>query len=65
MGLSRRRIRSGASRATAALSGRAHQAIRSVSPGATTGSPADFEAWLARGVGRRDRSVPKFVARAR
>ena len=59
--LTRARMRSAASRARASLKTRARHAALAVNPSAfsgQTGSPADFAAWVARGMGRRSSGFP-------
>jgi lipopolysaccharide biosynthesis protein len=59
--LTRARLRSGASRLRASLRTRARYAAMVVKPTAfstKTGSPADFAAWVERGMGRRTSGFP-------
>jgi len=59
--LTRARMRSGLSRARASLRTRARHAALAVNPSAfsgQTGSPAEFAAWVERGMGRRGNEFP-------
>ena len=65
--LSRARLRSAVSRSRASLRTRAHHAVLAVNPAAfsrRTDSPADFAAWVDRGIGRGGGFPDEWRARA-